>query len=160
VIGLFQRVLRCVRFRSVQVYMWVCGCVGVLISTPIRYRVFVCAGVHVCVCVGGCTHSTPKRYRVFVCRCTCVCGWVWVVYSTAPKTISCVCLCRCTCVGGWVCSTAPKTIMIMCLCVQVYRAVLKETGEDVAVKVQRPGVEPNILRDLFIFRTLASFFDE
>jgi predicted unusual protein kinase regulating ubiquinone biosynthesis (AarF/ABC1/UbiB family) len=44
--------------------------------------------------------------------------------------------------------------------VQVYRAVLKETGEDVAVKVQRPGVEPNILRDLFIFRTLASFFDE
>lgn len=43
---------------------------------------------------------------------------------------------------------------------QVYRAVLKETGEDVAVKVQRPGVEPNILRDLFIFRTLASFFDE
>ena len=43
---------------------------------------------------------------------------------------------------------------------QVYRAVLKETGEEVAVKVQRPGVEPNILRDLYIFRTLASFFDE
>jgi len=46
------------------------------------------------------------------------------------------------------------------LVLQVYKAVLKETGEDVAVKVQRPGVEPNILRDLFIFRTLASFFDK
>jgi len=43
---------------------------------------------------------------------------------------------------------------------QVYKAVLRETGEDVAVKVQRPGVEPNILRDLFIFRSLASLFDE
>lgn len=42
---------------------------------------------------------------------------------------------------------------------QVYKAVLRETGEEVAIKVQRPGVEPVILRDLFIFRTLASFFD-
>lgn len=42
---------------------------------------------------------------------------------------------------------------------QVYKAVLRDTGEEVAVKVQRPGVEPTILRDLFIFRTLASFFD-
>jgi len=42
---------------------------------------------------------------------------------------------------------------------QVYKAVLRDSGEEVAVKVQRPGVEPTILRDLFIFRTLASFFD-
>lgn len=41
--------------------------------------------------------------------------------------------------------------------VQVYKAVLRETGQAVAVKVQRPGVEPIILRDLFIFRSLASF---
>ena len=38
---------------------------------------------------------------------------------------------------------------------QVYKAVLRETGQEVAVKVQRPGVEPIIFRDLFIFRNLA-----
>jgi predicted unusual protein kinase regulating ubiquinone biosynthesis (AarF/ABC1/UbiB family) len=42
---------------------------------------------------------------------------------------------------------------------QVYKAVLRETGEEVAVKVQRPGVEPVILRDLFIFRALGSLFN-
>eukprot|EP00884_Botryococcus_braunii_P017323 jgi/Botrbrau1/4274/Bobra.0390s0014.1 len=39
---------------------------------------------------------------------------------------------------------------------QVYKAILRGTGEAVAVKVQRPGVEPIILRDLLIFRSLAS----
>ena len=34
--------------------------------------------------------------------------------------------------------------------------MLRETNQEVAIKVQRPGVEPNILRDLFIFRTLVS----
>lgn len=38
----------------------------------------------------------------------------------------------------------------------MYKAILRDTGEAVAVKVQRPGVEPIILRDLFIFRSLAS----
>lgn len=42
---------------------------------------------------------------------------------------------------------------------QVYKAVLRDTGEEVAVKVQRPGVEPTILRDLLIFRTLAGGFN-
>ncbi|XP_039123471.1 protein ACTIVITY OF BC1 COMPLEX KINASE 1, chloroplastic [Dioscorea cayenensis subsp. rotundata] len=42
---------------------------------------------------------------------------------------------------------------------QVYRATLRETGEDVAIKVQRPGIEPIIYRDLFLFRTLASFLN-
>jgi predicted unusual protein kinase regulating ubiquinone biosynthesis (AarF/ABC1/UbiB family) len=40
---------------------------------------------------------------------------------------------------------------------QVYRATLKSTGEQVAVKVQRPGIEPVILRDLVLFRELARF---
>lgn len=40
---------------------------------------------------------------------------------------------------------------------QVYRATLRATGEEVAIKVQRPGIEPLIYRDLFLFRTLASF---
>jgi ABC1 atypical kinase-like domain len=40
---------------------------------------------------------------------------------------------------------------------QVYKAVLRDTGAQVAVKVQRPGVEPIIFRDLFIFRLLAWF---
>lgn len=35
---------------------------------------------------------------------------------------------------------------------QVYKAVLRDTGEEVAIKVQRPGVEPTILRDLYVFR--------
>ena len=42
---------------------------------------------------------------------------------------------------------------------QVYKAVLRDSGEEVAVKVQRPGIEPVILRDLFIFRTLGSLFN-
>lgn len=42
--------------------------------------------------------------------------------------------------------------------VQVYKAVLRETGQEVAVKVQRPGVEPLILRDLYVFRSLARLF--
>ncbi|ERM93687.1 uncharacterized aarF domain-containing protein kinase At4g31390, chloroplastic isoform X2 [Amborella trichopoda] len=42
---------------------------------------------------------------------------------------------------------------------QVYRATLCESGEDVAIKVQRPGIEPIIYRDLFLFRTLASFLN-
>ncbi|KAK4757913.1 hypothetical protein SAY87_019214 [Trapa incisa] len=42
---------------------------------------------------------------------------------------------------------------------QVYRATLRETGEDVAIKVQRPDIEPIIYRDLFLFRTLASFLN-
>lgn len=42
---------------------------------------------------------------------------------------------------------------------QVYRATLRASGEDVAIKVQRPGIEPIIYRDLFLFRTLASFLN-
>lgn len=42
---------------------------------------------------------------------------------------------------------------------QVYKAVLRETGEQVAVKVQRPGVEPVIVRDLFIFRIIAKYIN-
>ena len=38
---------------------------------------------------------------------------------------------------------------------QVYKAVLRGSGEEVAIKVQRPGVEPVIMRDLFIFRLLG-----
>eukprot|EP00775_Hariotina_reticulata_P007990 gene7990-8188_t len=42
---------------------------------------------------------------------------------------------------------------------QVYKAVLRDSGEEVAVKVQRPGIEPIILRDLFVFRALGSLFN-
>lgn len=42
---------------------------------------------------------------------------------------------------------------------QVYRATLRSTGEEVAIKVQRPQIEPIIYRDLFLFRTLASFLN-
>jgi predicted unusual protein kinase regulating ubiquinone biosynthesis (AarF/ABC1/UbiB family) len=40
--------------------------------------------------------------------------------------------------------------------VQVYKGVLRETGEEVAIKVQRPQVEPIIARDLYIFRAVAA----
>lgn len=46
---------------------------------------------------------------------------------------------------------------IPCSTPQVYKAVLRDTGEEVAVKVQRPDVEPLIFRDLYIFRQLARF---
>lgn len=42
---------------------------------------------------------------------------------------------------------------------QVYRATLRASGEDVAIKVLRPQIEPIIYRDLFLFRTLASFLN-
>ncbi|KAB2629478.1 aarF domain-containing protein kinase [Pyrus ussuriensis x Pyrus communis] len=42
---------------------------------------------------------------------------------------------------------------------QVYRATLRDSGEEVAIKVQRPQIEPIIYRDLFLFRTLASFLN-
>ena len=43
---------------------------------------------------------------------------------------------------------------------QVYRATLRSTGEEVAVKVQRPGVLPTIERDLVLFRWLAGFLND
>ncbi|KAI5586885.1 hypothetical protein POPTR_006G275600v4 [Populus trichocarpa] len=53
---------------------------------------------------------------------------------------------------------SPQTIAAASLG-QVYRATLRATGEDVAIKVQRPRIEPIIFRDLFLFRTLASFLN-
>ncbi|KAK9946780.1 hypothetical protein M0R45_012226 [Rubus argutus] len=53
---------------------------------------------------------------------------------------------------------SPQTIAAASLG-QVYRATLRDTGEDVAIKVQRPEIEPIIYRDLFLFRTLASFLN-
>lgn len=42
---------------------------------------------------------------------------------------------------------------------QVYRATLRGSVDEVAIKVQRPEIEPIIYRDLFLFRTLASFLN-
>lgn len=42
---------------------------------------------------------------------------------------------------------------------QVYKGVLRESGEEVAIKVQRPRVEPIIVRDLFIFRAIAQLIN-
>lgn len=41
---------------------------------------------------------------------------------------------------------------------QVYRATLKETGEEVAVKVQRPFVLETVSLDLYLIRKLGLFF--
>ena len=37
----------------------------------------------------------------------------------------------------------------------MYRAVLRETGEVVAVKVQRPGVQSLVSKDLYVLRRAA-----
>ncbi|GAB4815406.1 hypothetical protein N2152v2_002452 [Parachlorella kessleri] len=37
---------------------------------------------------------------------------------------------------------------------QVYRAVLASTGQEVAVKVQRPGVEPTVALDVYLLRRM------
>lgn len=42
---------------------------------------------------------------------------------------------------------------------QVYKTVFRENGEEVALKVQRPGVEPNIWRDLYLFRALGQLMN-
>jgi len=42
---------------------------------------------------------------------------------------------------------------------QVYKATLRDSGAEVAIKVQRPSVGPLIYRDLFIFRRLAGYFN-
>jgi predicted unusual protein kinase regulating ubiquinone biosynthesis (AarF/ABC1/UbiB family) len=41
----------------------------------------------------------------------------------------------------------------------VYKAVLRETGQDVAIKVQRPNITPIVMRDLYIFRALATLIN-
>jgi predicted unusual protein kinase regulating ubiquinone biosynthesis (AarF/ABC1/UbiB family) len=42
---------------------------------------------------------------------------------------------------------------------QVYKARLRSTGEEVAVKVQRPGIEEAVGLDFYLVRILASFVD-
>jgi predicted unusual protein kinase regulating ubiquinone biosynthesis (AarF/ABC1/UbiB family) len=43
---------------------------------------------------------------------------------------------------------------------QVYRGKLKETGEEVAIKVQRPNILPSIALDLHILRIIAPIFQK
>lgn len=42
---------------------------------------------------------------------------------------------------------------------QVYRGRLRSTGEEVAVKVQRPGIGENIAIDMVLLRRLMAAFD-
>lgn len=43
---------------------------------------------------------------------------------------------------------------------QVYKGVLRETGETVAVKVQRPGIGDNIAIDMLLLRQLMGVVDK
>ena len=43
--------------------------------------------------------------------------------------------------------------------VQVYRGRLRSTGEEVAVKVQRPGIGDTIALDMVLLRRLMSAID-
>lgn len=42
---------------------------------------------------------------------------------------------------------------------QVYKAVLRSTGETVAVKVQRPGIEEQVGLDFYLLRGLTALVD-
>jgi aarF domain-containing kinase len=44
--------------------------------------------------------------------------------------------------------------------IQVYKARLKSTGEQVAVKVQRPGIADSIAIDMLLLRRLLSVVDK
>lgn len=54
---------------------------------------------------------------------------------------------------------APSLTFTPCLTYtivpQVYKAKLRSNGEEVAIKVQRPGIEPVIFRDLWLVRSLS-----
>jgi len=39
---------------------------------------------------------------------------------------------------------------------QVYKARLKETGQDIAIKVQRPNIEEQVALDMYLLRTLGT----
>ena len=43
---------------------------------------------------------------------------------------------------------------------QVYKGVLRATGETVAVKVQRPGIGDNIAIDMLLLRQLMAVIDK
>ena len=43
---------------------------------------------------------------------------------------------------------------------QVYRGRLRATGEEVAVKVQRPGIGDSIARDMVLLRRLMAAIDD
>ena len=52
---------------------------------------------------------------------------------------------------------APEPVAAASLA-QVYRAKLRETGEIVAVKVQRPGVQSLVSKDLYVLRRAAEVY--
>ena len=51
-----------------------------------------------------------------------------------------------------------RTLGVALSLTQVYRAVLKDTGEVVAVKVQRPSVLETVSKDLYVLRRAAEVY--
>ena len=54
---------------------------------------------------------------------------------------------------SWLCGE----VQVMCL--QVYRGKLRSTGEEVALKVQRPGIGEQICIDMVLLRRLMMAVD-
>lgn len=52
-----------------------------------------------------------------------------------------------------------RSVMRIVANVQVYRGRLRNTGEEVALKVQRPGIGENIAIDMVLLRRLMTAFD-
>lgn len=73
--------------------------------------------------------------------------WAWVPTSPLPPP-------RAAAAGP--CLRSPEPIAAASLG-QVYKGVLRTTGETVAVKVQRPGVLETVTVDLYIIRSLGLF---
>lgn len=56
------------------------------------------------------------------------------------------------------CAGCLSAVFVAVAC-QVYRGVLRETGESVAVKVQRPGIGESIAVDMLLLRRLMAVVD-
>ena len=54
---------------------------------------------------------------------------------------------------------APVTLNA-CFAGQVYKGILRSTGESVAVKVQRPGIGDHIAVDMLLLRRLMGVIDK
>lgn len=58
------------------------------------------------------------------------------------------------------CSSHGRCSLPACFAEQVYKGILRSTGESVAVKVQRPGIGDHIAVDMLLLRRLMAVIDK
>lgn len=86
--------------------------------------------------------------------CNCQISHTWSLHALGRRTK------RCPGSGGRSSALLEKKGWHECESrTQVYRGRLRSTGEEVAVKVQRPGIGENIAIDMVLLRRLMAAFD-